>query len=127
MKITIDKADAVFSQFIRLRDKRCRRCGSWVRFNEKGLPVSHTNSHYYTRGKETTRFEPNNCDTLCFPCHRLWGGDHRADYTAFKKKQLGEDAFKRMDVQAHMSVSGFKDRAMSYIIAKKLLERELKK
>ena len=38
--IKIDKADKVFSQYIRLRDKRCMRCGSAVQFNEKGLPIS---------------------------------------------------------------------------------------
>ena len=120
MKIKIDKADAIFSQYIRLRDKKCVRCRSPVEFNEKGLPVSHQNSHYWSRGKESTRFEPLNCDTLCMACHMLWGGERREDYKAFKINQLGEEGFKQLDVQAHTLKK--KDRKIAYLIAKKLLE-----
>lgn len=68
-KIKIDPADKYFSQWIRLRDKACKRCGSAVSFNEKGLPVSHQASHFMGRGKEITRFDPDNVDTLCYGCH----------------------------------------------------------
>jgi len=68
-KISIDKADKLFSIWIRLRDKECRRCHSKVRLNANGLPVSHQNSHFKGRRKESTRFMPENCDTLCTGCH----------------------------------------------------------
>lgn len=124
MKIKIDKADQIFSQYIRLRDMRCVRCNSMVELNDKGLPVSHQNSHYWSRGKENTRFEPLNCDTLCMACHMRWGGDEREDYKAFKIRQLGETEFKKLDVQAH--TLGKKDRKLAYLIAKELLKITLK-
>lgn len=71
-KIKIDPADRAFSQWIRLRDRECRRCHSPVELNDKGLPVSHQASHFQGRGKENTRFDPNNVDTLCGGCHRYF-------------------------------------------------------
>lgn len=93
MALRIDAADEAFSRWIRLRDGRCVRCGSTVRKNPKGLPVSHTNSHYFGRGAENTRFEPTNCDTLCYPCHTLWGSRDKDEYEAFKVLQLGQAGF----------------------------------
>ena len=113
MKIKIDKADQVFSLYIRNRDDwTCRRCS---RREEGGMQ----NSHYFGRGKEATRFEPTNCDTLCFECHQYWGSEDRESYRDFKIKQLGESGFKFLTIQA----SGFKkkDRKLSLLIAKQLL------
>lgn len=124
MKIRIDKADQTFSQYIRLRDKICQRCKSRVELNGNGLPISHQNSHYFGRGKESTRFEPLNCDTLCMACHIRWGGTDREDYRAFKIKQLGKEGFKRLDVQAHTFTK--KDRKMAFLIAKELLKDVMK-
>ena len=101
MKIRLDQADILFSQWIRLRDKKCVRCHSPVLFNNKGLPISHQNSHFYGRGRENTRFEPDNCDTLCMGCHRIWGSDDRESYRGFKLKQLGEKRFNSLMVQAN--------------------------
>ncbi len=96
------------------------RCGSRVEINDKGLPISHQNSHYFSRGKENTRFEPLNCDTLCMACHMMWGGDGRDGYRTFKIRQLGEEGFKKLDVQAHTLTK--KDRAMSLLVARELLK-----
>lgn len=71
--IKITPADKVFSQWIRLRDKECRRCHSTVEFNSRGLPVTHQASHFKGRGKQGTRFEPLNVDTLCYGCHAYLG------------------------------------------------------
>ena len=125
MKIRIDKADRVFSQYIRLRDKRCVRCGSRVELNAQGLPISHQASHYFSRGKESTRFEISNVDTLCFFCHMKWGGDEREEYRAFKIKQLGEEGFKKLDILAHTLKK--KDRKLAYIVAKQLLKEVMEK
>lgn len=72
-KIKLDPADKVFSQYIRLRDKECRRCHSPVQFNSQGMPVSHQASHFQGRGKEATRFDEENVDTLCGGCHMYFG------------------------------------------------------
>lgn len=125
MKISISRADLVFSQYIRLRDKKCIRCGSPVAMSAKGLPVSHTNSHYFGRGRENTRFDPENCDTLCLGCHRFWGSDNREDYRAFKIKQLGEVKFNHLCVRAEQYKK--KDRALMLMAAKELLKLEVEK
>ena len=68
-KITRDPADDIFSKYIRLRDMKCRRCGSGVKLNASGDPISHQASHFQGRGKEATRFDEENVDTLCGGCH----------------------------------------------------------
>lgn len=65
-KIKIDRADRLFSYYIRTRDAwRCRRCG---RQYEPPTQALHC-SHFQGRGKEATRFEPLNADALCYGCH----------------------------------------------------------
>lgn len=117
-KIKIDAADKAFSEYIRRRDGRCMRCG---RRGEGPLGiVGLQNSHYFGRGNESTRFEPNNCDALCMGCHQIWGSTDREGYRAFKLKQLGEKGFKLLMIQANTYQR--KDRKLSLIIAKELLK-----
>lgn len=123
MKIKLDKADKVFSQYIRLRDGMCMRCYSDVKVNEKGLPITHQASHYFGRGKESTRFDPDNVDCLCHGCHRIWGSDDREAYRSFKIRQLGEDEFNFLTLRSNTTQK--KDREMEYIKAKALLKEVL--
>ncbi len=97
----IDPADEAFSWWIRLRDMKCMRCGSQVSLNPLRLPNSHQNSHYFGRGREGTRFEPDNCDTLCHGCHRFWEKEDREAYREFKIKQLGEKRHAELQLQAN--------------------------
>lgn len=120
MKIKIDKADQLFSQYIRLRDMECKRCYSLVTLNDKGIPNSHQCSHYFGRGKEATRFDEENADTLCWPCHHLWGGEERAEYKKFKIKQLGLKGFEDLRFRSEQYMK--KDRAVQVVIWKARLE-----
>lgn len=121
MNIKIDPADRVFSQYIRLRDGKCQRCGSLVQVNLKtGLPTSHHASHYFGRGKESTRFDPDNVVCLCMGCHRRWGSDEREDYREFMFRRLGKRGFGALTVRASQTVK--KDRKMALIQAKLLLD-----
>lgn len=122
--IKIDRADECFSRYIRLRDMKCMRCGTKVQLSDKGLPVSHQNSHYFGRGREGTRFEPDNCDTLCHGCHRFWEKEDREAYRQFKVKQLGEDRHASLQLQANTYYK--KDRKLELIKAKALLDGLLK-
>lgn len=88
-KIKIDAADHLFSQWIRLRDKECLRCGSRVKLNDKGLPVSHQASHFQGRGKENTRFDPDNVVTLCTGCHMYFTA-HPAEHYQWQLERLGQ-------------------------------------
>lgn len=89
VKIKLDKADKVCSQYIRLRDKKCLRCGSAVQFNEKGLPISHNASHFKGRGKENTRFNEDNLCCLCYGCHAYLTANPDEHYD-FQVARLGQ-------------------------------------
>ena len=79
-KIKLDPADIVFSQWIRLRDMKCMRCGSPVKLNDKGMPITHQASHFQGRRKEATRFDPLNVDTMCSGCHSYLGANPAEHY-----------------------------------------------
>lgn len=124
-RIKIDKADQTFSRYIRERD-------NWTCQNPKcqkgfirGAQNLH-NSHFWSRGNEATRFDPENCDALCVSCHGRWGGDYRKEYEEFKKDQLGEQRFNALMLRAHSYKR--KDRAMSLIVVsawyRKLMEEK---
>lgn len=98
--IKIDPADKYFSQWIRLRDKECKRCGSLVKFSEKGLPASHQCSHYFGRRKESTRFEPLNCDTLCGGCHGFFT-EHPDAHRSWQIETKGQKIFDQLTLIAH--------------------------
>jgi len=123
MRIKILKEDKVFSQYIRKRDGKCVRCGSKVRFNEKGLPISHECSHYWSRGNWNTRFDEDNADCLCFACHMLWGGDYREDYKAYKIKQLGAE-YKELEKKKNEYGNKRKILTWAYPYYKKLLNEK---
>lgn len=101
MKIKIDPADQAFSQYIRLRDKKCMRCGSLVRFNDKGLPVSHQASHFQGRRKEATRFDPLNVDTLCGGCHSYFTANP-AEHYAWQIEQKGQLAVDKIVLMSNI-------------------------
>ena len=83
-KIKIDPRDKLFSLMIRERDKHtCVFCGK-----KKG-EVSIQNSHFWGRGCKSLRFEPLNCDALCFYCHYKNEGNKQTEYREWKIKQLG--------------------------------------
>lgn len=108
--IKIDVADQLFSKWVRNRDNwTCNRC---KKVKEKGNASLH-NSHYWGRGKESTRFEPDNCDALCYGCHHIWEKDEREEYREFKINQLGQKRFDSLRLQAHQYHK--KDRAMERI------------
>jgi len=48
------------------------RCGSPMKFNDRGDPISHQASHFKGRREEATRFDPENVDTLCYGCHQYF-------------------------------------------------------
>lgn len=123
MKIKLDKADKMFSRYIRLRDGKCVRCGRRGEKNKNGDPIKGLQcSHYFGRGKESTRFDELNCDSLCFGCHQYWGSTDREAYREFKIKQLGQNEFDKLILRANMTQK--KDRKLAYIISKKLYEDE---
>jgi hypothetical protein len=100
-KIKLDKADMYFSQYIRLRDRKCMRCGSPVKFNDKGYAISHQNSHFQGRGKEATRFDPLNCDTLCPGCHQYFTANPGEHYQ-WQVKWKGQTVVDQLILQSNI-------------------------
>ena len=97
MKIRIDKADSLFSKWIRTRDGwTCQRCLTKYPVGSQGLH----NSHFYGRGHENTRFEPDNCQALCFGCHQYLGSNPN-DHRDFMLKKLGQKRFDTLQLQAN--------------------------
>lgn len=126
-KTRIDPADTAFSWYVRLRDKRCVRCKSEISLNDKGLPNSHTNSHYFGRTCETTRFDLDNCDCVCTGCHSVWEERDKESYTAFKKAQLGEKRFQELCLRGRATMRQLgmrKDRKLQKIIWTNLLKQD---
>lgn len=90
-------ADIVFSEVVRLRDKKCLYCG------RKGTGDKHISglqaSHFYGRGKWNVRYDWDNVDSLCISCHK-WSHQHPGEYEDWKYKQLGEDGFNKLTLRA---------------------------
>lgn len=113
----LDKADQMFSKYIRNRDNwTCQRCGSKFAPNAPGLHCSH----FHGRVRESVRFDPDNAISLCYGCHRYFDETNRQAYCEFKQKQLGEKRYKALRIRADTLCK--KDRKLAYIISKKLLE-----
>jgi len=116
MKIKLDKADTTFSKFIRTRDNwTCQRCGKRYPPPTQALHCSH----YLGRGRENTRFDPENCDALCYGCHQHWGSADKEGYRDFKLHQLGRERFNLLLVRGRLYRK--KDRKLSLIKARLLL------
>lgn len=116
-RIKIDPADKEFSRYIRLRDGECKRCHRKGEGPEgiNGLQ----NSHFYGRGKESTRFDPLNCDSMCAGCHQHFTSNP-ANYAEWKLKQLGMDKYNALSIRAHRYQK--KDRAFELLKAKELVK-----
>lgn len=89
---TTDNADRRFSVWIRERDgNRCLRCKT-----EYGL----TCSHFWRRGHSGTRFEPDNCITLCGECHAEWEHLKNTDYKVYMLEWLGRERYDEVETMA---------------------------
>jgi hypothetical protein len=87
---TSNKADQIFSRYIRERDKRCFFCPN---------PASQ-NSHFWGRGNSATRYDPLNCDGICGGCHMRHEGNKQGLYREKKIAQLGMDAYMALEKRA---------------------------
>jgi len=94
--LQVNEADRIFSIQIRERDGRCLRCGS---------TAFQTCSHFFKRAIYSTRFDPDNCDDFCQPCHEEWEGDPNGEYLKFKIEQLGTERFTALIVRARIRIS----------------------
>lgn len=110
---TLKKADSLFSEKIRARDIHCLFPGC-----ERTDQL--TCSHYFGRTTKSTRFDEDNCITLC-RTHHYWdkdigwefqkqrkgekGCDWDGRYTLFMKQRLGEERWNALVERSKESVS----------------------
>lgn len=96
---SVTKADTKFSEYIRKRDGKCIRCPRTTLLQ---------NSHFWSRGHTAVRFDPDNCDTLCYPCHygnaKGWEYEKNGGYMEYKKKQLGPQRYLELEARAHQQM-----------------------
>ena len=116
--IRVDLADKYFSLFIRTRDRwTCQRCSTRYEVGSQGLHASH----FWSRGRESTRFDQENVVAHCFSCHVELGGNPEL-HRAWKLKQLGQRRYDALMVRAETRQK--KDRKLQAMIAKRLYEEE---
>lgn len=116
--IRIDPADRWFSLFIRYRANwTCERCGTEYEVGSQGLHASH----FWSRGRESTRFDPVNVSAHCFGCHAELGGNPEL-HRQWKLKQIGQAEYDRLMVRAETRQK--KDRKLMAIIWKQEYEKE---
>lgn len=111
-------SDQVFSRFIRLRDKRCVfRVKCYGNQNYEELACCH----FHSRRKESTRFDPQNCDAGCVKCHYFIDATETGKqwFREFKLKQLGQRDFDLLQVRSETLTK--RDDALMLLYSKELL------
>lgn len=128
MGIKRTAADKWFSDCIRESvDWRCERCNTY--FPEgRGRAGLHC-SHFYGRGGKSVRFCPDNGDSLCYGCHKYFERA-RDEYTAFKRKKLGDvrydELVERANKPRHTPKSELKEISAHYRAQFRYMKRKRK-
>jgi hypothetical protein len=85
----VKKLDAIVSQYIRARDKKCVVCGSTEKL---------TNGHLFSRQAYSTRWDEVNCHCQCWGCNYR----HEFDYYPYEqwfKNKYGEERYHELHRQ----------------------------
>jgi len=110
MKIHRYKADAMFSEYIRSRDKVCQYC------LKKAATQVH---HHFSRRYWATRFDPENCAGFCFKCHRLLH-ENPAIQVEWWTKRIGKKSWDAMWIRSNQVTK--RDWKMAELIVKAMME-----
>lgn len=95
-----DALDEVVSNLVReMAEWTCLRCHAYF---QPGLArLGLHNSHYFGRQFISTRYDLENCDSLCYGCHHHWEQVDRDAYRAYMVRKLGQDGYDRLVLRAH--------------------------
>jgi hypothetical protein len=116
LKIRIDPLDALFSRYIRLRDKVCQRCGN-------GNTILQA-AHFHGRAEKSVRWDEDNACALCMGCH-TYLDSHPMEKVDFFQRLLGEVKFDLLNARRRIRVRP--DKAMLKLYFKaKIKELEVK-
>jgi hypothetical protein len=87
--VKIKAADQYFSRCVRERASWCcERCGAQHQEKSMGLHCSH----YHGRGRWGVRFDPDNCEALCYGCHS-YVGSHPYEHEKRIKEKHGSGLY----------------------------------
>lgn len=115
-KLKRSKADKLFSDYIRIRDKwTCQRCHTKY---EPPTAALHC-SHWWGRGNKSVRFNPDNAAAICYGCHRYLGSNP-TEHNEFFLKRLGQEKYDQMNRLARIPMKVDED--LICIGLKKLIE-----
>jgi hypothetical protein len=82
MKISLNRTDKLFSQFIRLQaGGKCERCGS--------VSPALQCAHFHGRRKRSVRWDADNALCLCFGCHQYFH-ENPDEHREFMRRKLGQ-------------------------------------
>lgn len=96
MKTRRSKFDILFSKLVRERAGwTCEVCGKRFEENAANLHCSH----FFSRRKQSTRFDPQNCASHCFTCHQSLG-ENPWEFANWIRKHLGNEEAKALKVKA---------------------------
>jgi len=127
-KVKLRTTDTLFSKYIRTRDGwRCIACDLDTETGSKDYSEHKQGlhcAHYWGRGRENTRFDPDNCISLCLNHHKYsagWGhSENRPRFTAYLREKLGDKGFQLLELRAHITKD--RDDKLDEIIIKELLQ-----
>jgi len=115
-KPKIRPVDTLFSKYIRERANwKCEVCGRDYSQEHQKLDCCH----YKGRGRESTRFDPQNCIAACKGCHWKFHEDKRL-HDEFMLKRLGQRDFDLLVLRSNSK--GHKDDALTKLYIIKLTE-----
>ena len=88
----VKKLDKIFSEFIRLRDdgRGCVTCGDVKPWREM------QNCHFYSRGRQNTRWDETNCHSGCYRCNVLLKGNY-ISYTMYMIDTYGREHVENLE------------------------------
>lgn len=117
-KVKLDQADRLFSLYIRSRDNwTCQRCGKYYVPPTAALHCSH----FVGRGKENTRFDPDNASAHCYGCHQYFTS-HPLEHTAWKVAKVGQDKVDELRLKS--AIYHKKDRKIEAMYWRQKLKEE---
>lgn len=106
----VKKLDAVFSVWVRNRDKKCVLCGTTNQL---------CNGHLLKRGKHATRFDEKNCNCLCMSCNYRDEFDHDL-YVSWFLEKYGEREYLDLVKKGHTIKKWSRDELEEMLIKYKI-------
>lgn len=119
MRLKRDSLDALFSNYIRLRDGyNCQRCGA---HHDPPTQAIHC-AHIFSRGNKGLRWDEDNAIALCYGCHRYYTA-YPLYFRAWVKQRIGAANFDLLMFRARRPTKFTKgDREMIRQLLKAKLE-----